>query len=398
VMATSVGDSDVLSAKMTSVALIGPDGTRRSLIANSFSELQNSVTREFDSYPGLDDVPQLLEAGYDVVVIELDSDAEHALDLVESICSKSLATVMVYSEKMYPEMLVRCMRAGAREFLTPPITASTIAEALIRASVRRPPISMEKKVEGKQLLFIGAKGGSGVTTVATNFAVSLCKESGKKILLLDLNFPLGDAALTLGIHAQYSAANALQNADRLDFNFLSTLLMEHSSGLFVLAAPDTYSDEKITHHEVAKLLSVARQSFDYIVIDGGSKFGPMDSSLLEDSATVYLVTQVSVSDLRNCNRLISELLALKGVKPEIVLNRFIPHALGIDEESLTKALTMPAQWKIPNDTPAAQTAQNTATPLALGDSPISRAIQQMTRKASGSPAVKEKKKRFGWFA
>ena len=61
-------------------------------------------------------MPRLLEADYDVVIVELDSNPEYALDLVENICSNSSLTVMVYSAQVYPEMLVRCMRAGVESF------------------------------------------------------------------------------------------------------------------------------------------------------------------------------------------------------------------------------------------------------------------------------------------
>ena len=40
---------------------------------------------------------------------------------------------------------------------------------------------------GKLFVFAGAKGGSGVTTVATNFAVALARHCGGKAGLLDLN-------------------------------------------------------------------------------------------------------------------------------------------------------------------------------------------------------------------
>jgi pilus assembly protein CpaE len=316
---------------------------------------------------------------------------------VESICGESSITVMVYSAQVNQEMLVRCMRAGAREFLTSPITPNAIAEALVRASVRRPPARAAKKTVGRMLVFIGAKGGSGVTTVASNFAVSLAKDSGQSTVLIDLNLPLGDAALDLGIHAQYSTANALQSSDRLDFNFLSKLMNQHSSGLTVLAAPDKYTEVEASSDAVEKLLTVARQNFDYVVVDAGSRFGATGKALFEDGSTVYLVTQVGISELRNSNRLITELLRSSRIKLEIVLNRYTSRTLGIDEEAITKALTMPAHWKIPSDYPAARSAQNSATPLALKDSPISRVIWQMSRTACGLPDDEKKKKRFGIF-
>ncbi len=396
-MSTSAQGPDMLDVHVMSVALIGPDEQRRKAVASALAGSQANVTREFASYPELDDVPQLLETGFDVIIVDLDSDPEHALDLVEHICGNSSVTVMVYSTQADPELLVRCMRAGAREFLNQPIAPSTIAEALVRASVRRPTVRAPKKTLGRLLIFAGAKGGSGVSTIASNFAIMLAQESKQNTLLLDLDLPLGGAALDLGISTQYSTANALQDINRLDSNFLTKLLTKHASGLYVLSAPDSYTPVHAPDESVAKLLTVARQDFDYVVIDAGSSMGSTYKTLLEGATVVYLVTQVSIAELRNSNRLISEFFQLPTPKLEIVLNRFTANALGIDDENITKALTRSPTWKIPNDYVTVQRAQNTATPLAHGDSAIAGVIRQMARTACGLPAVPEKKRRFHLF-
>ena len=397
-MSTSARGPDTLGSKTLSIALIGPEEYRRKPIASALTGLQgSSVIKEYSFYPELDDVPRLLEADYDVIIVELDSNPEYALDLVENICSNSSLTVMVYSAQVYPEMLVRCMRAGAREFLTQPITPASIAEAMVRASVRRPAVQPSKRASGKVLIFAGAKGGSGVTTVASNFAVSLAEESGKSTILIDLNLPLGNAAVDLGVVSPFSTVNALQNFNNLDSNFLSKLMVRHSSGLSVLAAPDNYTPVQPTSEAVEKLLSVARQEFDYLVIDAGSRFGPMAKALFQPGVTVYLVVQVSIAELRNANRLVADLFKVTGVELEVVLNRFTPRTLSIDETSITKALTVPIKWKIPSDYQAIASAQNTATPLVLKDSPVSKMIRQMTAAVTGVTDGREKKKRFNLF-
>lgn len=396
-MSTFTQQPDAVGANVLSVALIGPEERRRGALASALAGSQGRVTREFSLYPRLDDVPLLLEENYDIILVELDSNPEHALELVENICGTSSATVMVYSARADSELLVRCMRAGAREFLTQPFAPGAIEEALIRASVRRPAARAAKKTLGKLLVFAGVKGGSGVTTVAVNFALSMAQLSGQSTLLIDLDLPLGDAALELGISTQFSTANALQNINRLDANFLSKLLTRHDSGLNLLAAPDKYTAISASEEAIERLLSLARQDFDYVVVDAGSRIGPTCQTLFQTASTVYLVTQISVSELRNANRLISEFFPSGRVNLEIVLNRYAPRALGIDEESITKALTRPANWKIPGDYPAARRAQNTASPLALEDSPISRAIRQMTKAALGKTETPQKKKRFGLF-
>lgn len=394
---TTATAPETIGTQMLSVALIGPTESRRKPIASALAALHGSMIKEYSQYPEIDDVPKLLEQEYDVIVIELDPDPEYALELVESICSSSGVTVMVYSEQVNPDMLVRCMRAGAREFLAQPVTAASIAEAMVRASVRRPAAKAAKKVAGKLLLFVGAKGGSGVTTVATNFGVALAQESRKSTVLIDLNLPLGNAALDIGLTPEYTTANALQNYGRLDSNYLSTLLTKHSSGLFVLAAPDKYSSVQASEESVERLLAIARQEFEYVVVDVGSRFDSMTRSLLEAASVVYLVLQVSISELRNANRLITDLFRSRNAKLEVVLNRFTPRALGIDDASIAKALTVSPAWKLPSDYPAARTAQNTASPLVMQDSPVAKVIRQMTREVAGISEATEKKKRFGLF-
>lgn len=394
-MSAYTQQTDTLGANLLTVALIGPEEARRRDLAVAISGPQATVSKEFREYPSLDDVPQLVEAGYHVIIIELDTNPEQALDLVEHIVSRSSITVMVYSARADSEMLVRCMRAGAREFLTPPFSQSVVVEALVRASVRRPTARSASKALGRLLVFIGAKGGSGVTTVATNFAVALAAESSQSTLLIDLDLPLGAAALDLGITAQFSTVDALQNASRLDSNFLSRLLTKHSSGLSVLSAPDKYSSFAVPEEPLEKLLLAARQDFEYVVVDAGSTVGSTYTTLIDTATTVYLVTQVSISELRNSNRIIAEFFSARAPKLQVVLNRFTPRSLVIDEESITKALTLPAAWKIPSDYPIVRQAQNSATPFALGDSSVANVVRQMARMACGLSSTPEKKKRFG---
>jgi pilus assembly protein CpaE len=391
--------SDSMGSDSLSIALIGPDEERRKAAAIALVGSQAGNFREFSSYPPtLDDVPKLLEHHYDVVIIDLDCNPEYALELVESICANGAATVMIYSATADPDLLVRCMRAGAREFLTLPFSQSTMAEALVRAAARRPAVRATKKAGGRLLVFFGAKGGSGVTTIACNFAVALAQEPSETTLLIDLDLPLGDAALNLGITAEYSTINALQNTGRLDASFLSKLLTKHSSGVSVLAAPGKFPGYEATDEAIDKLVAVARTEFDNIVVDAGSRLDLTNTALFKEATTVYLVTQAGIPELRNSNRLISQYFTGGRPKLDIVINRYEPRSLGMADEHITKALTRPATWKIPNDYSAVRRMQNTATPLVLEDSPISRLIQEMARSANGKPApAPAKKKGFSLF-
>ena len=389
---------DSIGSDALSIALFGPDEKRRKEAASALLACDGTEVREYSAYPpSLDDVPRLIEQRNDVILIDLDSDPEYALELVESLCANGSATVMVFSSKPDPDLLVRCMRAGAREFLTPPFVHSTMAEALVRATARRSATRLPRKTGGRLLVFLGAKGGAGVTTLACNFAVSLAQESGQSTLLIDLDLPLGDAALNLGIVTEYSTVNALQDADRLDAAFLNKLLIKHSSGVSVLAEPGKFPQFHATNEAIDKLITVARQDFDNVVVDVGARLDLTDSVLFRDAFTIYLVTQAGIPELRNSNRLISQFFSSGGPKLEIVINRYEPRAMGVSDETISKALTRAPNWKIPNDYAAVRQMQNTATPLALGDSPVSRLIRQMATSICGQRATQPKKKGFRLF-
>lgn len=388
---------DSIGGEAISVALISPDEHRRSEAALALAGCTGCEVFEFPSYPvGLGDVAVTLSEKYDVVIVELDSDPEYALELVESIGSDGLATVMVYSESTDPELLVRCMRAGAREFLTLPLEQGVVEEALVRAAARQPVVRTAKKKAGKLFGFMGSKGGAGATMLACNFAVALAKESGEKTLLIDLDLPLGDAAMNLGIAAEFSAVDALEAVDRLDGRFLSELLVKHSSGLWMLGAPGKFIQYKANSEAVNRLLNVARNEFENVVVDMGSKLELMGTTAYKEATTIYLVTQASIPELRNSNRLVQQFFVGAVPKLEIVLNRYESRALSLPEEHITKALTRPAQWKIPNDYAAVRNMQTTATPLVLSDSAISRRIKQMVSAVTGKSATPAKKKGFSF--
>ncbi len=97
------------------------------------------------------------------------------------------------------------------------------------------------------------------------------------------------------------------------------------------------------------------------------------------------MTEVSIPALRNARRLMSYMAGLeRSPHVEVILNRFNAREIEIDENSATKALARPVDWKIPNDFPAVRMAENAGVPLAMKDSPISRV---MNRIAVSRPAA-----------
>jgi pilus assembly protein CpaE len=394
---TSIGNgaAEALALKPLSAVIISANDNVRRNLAAAFGGAQAEVIRQ-SPFPRLDDLRGLLE-GCEVLVVDIDGQPEPGLQVVEAACAiDPSVTVMLYGTQTDSKLLVRCMRAGAREFLNEPLSSASVAEALGRAAARREEVSSLKKTRGKVLVFLGAKGGSGVTTVTANFAVALARESGESVALVDLNLRLGDAALTLGLESEFSSLDALQNEKRLDSELVSKLFVRHASGLNVLAGPSNLTSFQPTAPGVLKLAQVLRGNFAWVVVDAGCPYGAYTQSLFEAADKVYLVAQVSVADLRNAHLLIQGHFQKDDHrKLEVVLNRFGHRGGDIDAGSIEKALTMTPNWKVPSDFHAVREAQNTATALVSRDGPVARVITAMAKAACGKPATETRKRRFG---
>lgn len=366
------------SAEPFSIALIGPDAEKRTAIANALAQWPGADVRQFPSYPpAVDGVAELVKLSFELIVIDAESDSDYAIQMIENLSTRSTATVMAYAWSAKQEIAERFKSAGAREYLDAPFEFS-VPSALERAAdARYAKTSPAKSWEAKLLVFFGAKGGSGTTTVACSYAIALAQESRQRTLLIDLGLPLGDAALNLGLTSDYSTEDALQDPERLDPSLLEALAVKHESGIEVLAAPSKVPEVTPSAAAIDKLMKMARKVYTNVIVDVGSRVDLMDTTLFSEAYRIYLVSQASISDLRNAERLMSRYFSTDSQRLEIVINRFEPGAARMTEEQMNSALGRPVRWKVPSDQDAIHNLQSAHAPMSDTDSQFSRSILEM---------------------
>jgi pilus assembly protein CpaE len=382
-----------------SVMLIAPDSVKRQVLARELAGLNVRLVRQFSDYPDAKLVEELRALDCDVFVVDIGADIERALGVIESLAGgRDGVTVMACSASSEPGLLLRAMHAGAREFLGEPVPPAVLAEALARAMARREK-TRNKSTGAKVLVFAGSKGGAGTTMIATNFAVALAQETSGKVVAIDLDIQLGEVALNLGLAPQFSILDAVHNMDRMDSDFVQSLLTRHNSGLAVLASPEQYSSFAKLSGGWERLLEILKEDFAFVVVDSGPVAGTLENALLDTAETLYLVTERSIPSLRNARRILTFLTGReRSPRLEVILNRYNSRESEIDEASAAKVLGRPVDWKIPNDFPAVRTAENSGIPVALKDSPISRVLRQMAKAACGKgPAFEKRKPLLGIF-
>ncbi len=134
------------------------------------------------------------------------------------------------------------------------------------------PAQTPAKFQSPLVLVTGGKGGVGKTTVAANLAIELCR-NGKRVLLVDLDLALANAAVFLGLSPRVDLGDALDQ--RLS---IEDCVLDGPCGLKLLAAASgredlARGDEDLRARLMAGLAGLAGQ-YEYLIGDCPAGIGP----------------------------------------------------------------------------------------------------------------------------
>jgi pilus assembly protein CpaE len=215
---------------------------------------------------------------------------------------------------------------------------------------------------------MSAKGGTGVTTTATNLAVHVRRLTGKKTLLMDLDLEFGGGALLLGLRPRYSFVDVVHNLHRLDQNLLTSFIEQHESGLEVLASPSQPNlEEKVGVEDTRTALQYLRRQYDYIVIDLPRVISPISQAAIERADRVLLLATPDLPTLRNTKKLLPLMRGALGDRSshvEIVLNRHGETDL-ISSTDVRDALGEDVFWTLSSDEETVGLSTNSGRPVVL---------------------------------
>src|SRR5262245_34484480 len=145
----------------------------------------------------------------EILILELALPADAALETVHALKIEHPAMgVIITAQDASPQLILRCMRSGAQEFLTRPVDNRELGEAVRRLSGLARRSAGGRRRAGRTIAVFSSKGGVGVTSVATNLAVAAAKNLKKNTVLVDLNLQMGDVGLMLDMRPQYTMADA----------------------------------------------------------------------------------------------------------------------------------------------------------------------------------------------
>jgi pilus assembly protein CpaE len=243
------------------------------------------------------------------------------------------------------------------------------------------------------MVFFGAKGGAGKTTVGVNCAVELARLTKRQTLIVDLKPGFGEVALFLGVRPRYTVLDALESLHRLDKDFLRELCAKHKSGLEILAGSEQFERPGAQDAgAVEELFRVIGKSHDYVVVDAGNQINSCTIAALYAADTIFVVATPDVPSVRNAQRLVDRVrqLGVGGERIRILLNRASDQHM-IGQKQIETALGYGIHHTFTSDYRTVSTALNSGVPLALANqSEIASQFDAFTRQIISPGEVADK--------
>src|SRR3954464_3077081 len=263
-------------------------------------------------------------AAPDLLVVDIRGDVPGALATIERLRAGAPASgIFAIATTADPDLILQAMRAGANEFFIWPPADETFHGAVRRTAARR-ATAQGAKPTATTMVFFGAKGGSGTTTMAVNCGVELARLSKRATVIVDLKPGLGEVALFLGIRPRYSVLDAIDNLHRLDREFLRELIVKHKSGLEILSGSDHFDRPGAADGgAIEELFRLLARQYEYLVIDAGSQMNSCTVAAMYTADRIFLVANPDVPSVRNAQRVLERVreLGASGDRARLLLNR-----------------------------------------------------------------------------
>ena len=310
------------------------------------------------------EIPSVALTSASILVLEVTPDNPASLERLSAVRAlyPDLPVIAAVRDANLP--LVRALlKQGVRDVVGLPLPHAELVEILREVSTELRADPTSEVALGQLVTIMKSIGGVGATTIATHLGSELAaRNSGRGVCVFDLDLQFGDAASYLGLSNQLSIADLLDAGMRIDGDLLRSVATTTEGGLDVVAAPiDMMPIEAVNADQILRIIDLARQQYDYVVLDLPTNWTNWALSLVARSTAIFLIVELSVGSLRQAKRQLQLLNSqgISGSHVHVVANRVEKRLFrAIDLDSASQALGHRVELTIHNDHPLVRAAHD----------------------------------------
>lgn len=362
--------------------VVSPDPVWKETVQAALAGTDAGPPVFLDYYPASSEVAALASRyGAHVLLVDVRSDPDLALEII-GVCAAS-SPVVALDRDADADMILRCVRRGAADFLFPPLTPEKIQAVRGEIAARRS--SEPRPKSGSVYCLLPGKVGSGASTICLHLAIEAARRAGTRVLVADLDVITGSVGFLLKIKSEFHLGHALEDWGRMDDELWSRLVAR-SHGIDLLLAPDTASARAPEGGKLRELVQFWRSRYNLVLLDAPGMPAAVSSEIAAAADRVLMATTDDLGALHATRRAL-EILELEGVPREhvdLILNRDCP-GTALGRESVRRALGHPVFAVLPNDYGTIQAAVLEGHPVARA-SKFGRSVAALAAVVAAPPA------------
>ncbi|MFZ5821414.1 MAG: response regulator [Chloroflexota bacterium] len=247
--------------------------------------------------------------------------------------------VLALSSDADPDRKSACLEAGCNEYIGKSGEAVTaIPETLSRLLAGGKPVAKEKLKEGGYLIvFLSAKGGTGVSSLCANYGVAICENKPEaRVVVADLVLPIGSIANITGYTGELDLVTvASLPEDEIQNAYFHEQLPEQPRWRFQLL-PGSTSPQRANELQAGRIPDIIEAllaAYDFVIVDLGRSLSRISIPIIQRADLLALVVSTDQSTV-TLTKTVLDYFQTQGIEEKRIypiLNRVI----GL--EGLTKA-------------------------------------------------------------
>jgi len=359
---------------------------------------------------GEEAIQQAMDLRPDVIVMDINMPVLDGIATAEIISQRlPNCPIIMMSVHGEAEHLKAAMLAGAREFLIKPFSGDEFSTSIKRVHerelVRReqlqpvpgaassaPSAQAAESVEDHQVIAVfSPKGGAGCTTLATNLALALRRETNQRVALVDANLQFGDVGVLLNLNPKNKSVLDAVEGGEPDRDIIESVMVDHSTGIRVLLAPPSPEGaDLVTAPFLRKIVDMLRQNHDWVVVDLPSGLNDHTLGVLDTADQVLVVAALEITTIKNVRLFleVADQLDYERSKIRLVINRS-DSSQGIRIGDVEASIRRTIDGTIVSDGRLAVLAVNRGVPFVVShpESPLARDVIKLARTLAGEGTV-----------